>query len=362
MAAVRQKGRDLMLYSGVSWGATGYEVEVLDHEGNHAAAPARFSVSETDAMIVYLRDLGGKAAHVVDSTNGLLDGRMMAAGLAVYRADPHVLPERPLFGSVEAADLARAAQRDLSALTLLERDRGTQTGREDDLEAGIAASTLAIDALTGAGRCLGAGTRDRLEVALTFDDGPNPPYTGQIMDVLEQYGIPATFFCIGLNAGGQAEEISRMRDQGHGLGNHTWSHPFLPELSRKQLEEQITRTGDTIAQAGGGAAPTLFRPPYGSRTPDVTRWLGDLDSTIVLWDVDPSDWSMPGAGVIARTVLEQTRPGSIILLHDGGGDRSQTVAALPMIIEGLLARGYSFALVDDLVTPTGRTVRAGNRI
>lgn len=78
--------------------------------------------------------------------------------------------------------------------------------------------------------------------------------------------------------------------------------------------------------------------------------------------MDPSDWSMPGAGVIARTVLEQTRPGSIILLHDGGGDRSQTVAALPMIIEGLLARGYSFALVDDLVTPTGRTVRAGNRI
>lgn len=347
-----------MRYSGVSWDATGYAVEVLGDDGRLATAPVRFRVDQTDAMITYLCDVGGSTVTVVDSTNGLLDGRMMAAGLDVYRADPHVLPPRPRFGSVAPGQLALAAHRDLATLTRLERDRGTQTGREGDLQAGIAASAPVIEALTDAGRCLGFGSRDRREVALTFDDGPNPPYTGQILDTLERYGVPATFFCIGLNASGSTEDIARMREQGHGLGNHTWSHPFLPELSRSQLAEQVVRTGEAIAEASGGPAPTLFRPPYGSRTPEVASWLGELDSTIVLWDVEPFDWAMRGAEVIADIVLKETRPGSIILLHDGGGDRSQTAASVPLIIEGLLAQDYTFVLVDDLVAADGRPVRA----
>jgi peptidoglycan/xylan/chitin deacetylase (PgdA/CDA1 family) len=346
-----------VLYSGVSWGATGYEVVVLDDAGGPASPTTRFGVGETDAMIAYLRGLGEPAVTVVDSTNGLLDGRMMAAGLDVYRADPHVLPERPLFGSVAADHLAGTARRDLASLTRLARDRGTQTGREAELEAGIAASAAVVDALTIARRCLSFGDRHRPEVALTFDDGPHPPYTGQILDTLERYGIPATFFCIGLNAGGRTEEVARIREQRHGLGNHTWSHPFLPELSRAQLSEQIARTAETIAEASGGPAPALFRPPYGSRTPQIARWLAEMVSTIVLWDVEPVDWAMPGAEVIARIVLERTRPGSIILLHDGGGDRSQTVASLPAIIDGLLVSGYRFVLVEDLVPAIGAPER-----
>ncbi|WP_328782653.1 polysaccharide deacetylase family protein [Streptomyces canus] len=341
-----------MYFSGISWSGTGYEVVTLDESGRPAGSPQRFEPGRTEEMISSLRSSAEPLVTVIESTNGILDGRMMAAGLEVYRADPGQLPERPVFGSVSAADLARTAQRDLSALTPLVRTRGTQTGREADLTAGMVASTEMVTALSAAGRWLEHGERDRPQIALTFDDGPLPPYTGRILDILERYGVPATFFCVGMNAGAHADELVRMREQGHGLGNHTWSHPFLPELSRAQLAEQIDRAGEAIAKASGGTPPTVFRPPYGSRTPEVVRWLTERVPKVALWDVAPDDWSMPGADVIARDVLDQTRPGSVVLLHDGGGDRSQTVAALPPIIEGLLARDYRFVTLDELSMAT----------
>ena len=147
-----------------------------------------------------------------------------------------------------------------------------------------------------------------------------------------------------------------MRDEGHSIGNHTWSHPFLPELSESRLRAQIESASEMIALASGGPEPTLFRPPYGSRTAEVISWLGRTDTTSVVWDVYPYDWAMPGSDVIARVVLEETRGGSILLLHDGGGDRSQTVAALPVIIEGLLEGGYRFGTVDSLLVDTGRPI------
>jgi peptidoglycan/xylan/chitin deacetylase (PgdA/CDA1 family) len=152
---------------------------------------------------------------------------------------------------------------------------------------------------------------------------------------------------------GLADELARMREQGHAIGNHTWSHPFLPELSRPQLAEQIDRTADVIADASGGAAPRLFRPPYGSRTPEVMGWLAELDVTTVLWDVAPDDWALRSADDIARDVLADVRPGSVVLLHDGGGDRAPTAASLPPIIEGLLDRGYEFVRADDMVERAG---------
>lgn len=345
-----------MLYSGISWSTTGYEVQVVDDSGRQVMLPARFGAGRTDEMIAYLKGIDGPLSTAVESTNGILDGRMMAAGLDMYRADPWILPGRPLLGSVPAIDLARAAQRDLSALTKLNIGSGTQTGRETELNDGITASMAEEASLTAAGRCLRHGERDRPEIALTFDDGPLPRYTRQVLDVLERYEVKATFFCVGLHAAGHADDIARISAQGHALGNHTWSHPFLPELSYPQLTEQIERTQETIAAASGGAAPTLFRPPYGSRTPEVMGWLGETVSTIVLWDVDASDWALPGADKIARIVLDQAQPGSIILLHDGGGDRSQTVAALPAIIEGLQERGYRFTLVEDLLPARAASV------
>jgi peptidoglycan-N-acetylglucosamine deacetylase len=343
-------------YAGIAWTATGFEVTVLDETGELALPPARFGPGGRGELTRHLTGLAtaGPVVAVLDSTNGVLDGWLRAAGLPVYRADPWLLPGRPLLGSVPARVLADVARRDLAALNRLTTQGGTLTGRGADSLAGITSSRAQASALAGAGRLARHGPRltpagAAPEVALTFDDGPNPPYTGQILGILARYQVPATFFCVGLQASAHPAELARMAAAGHGLGNHTWSHPFLPDLSRAQLTEQLDRTDEAVARAAGGR-PGLFRPPYGSRSPDVLRWLGERGTPIVLWDVDTSDWARPGAAVIAGRVLMQARPGTIILMHDGGGDRSQTVAALPLVIEGLLDRGYRFTRADTLLT------------
>jgi peptidoglycan/xylan/chitin deacetylase (PgdA/CDA1 family) len=281
----------------------------------------------------------------------MLDGGLMSAGLRVHRADPWVLPSRPPFGSVDAASLARTGVTRLPELSRLVIESGTLTGRGDEHARWLRDSEPGTTALTGAGRCLERGeATDEQVIALTFDDGPNPPYTGRILDVLDRYGVPATFFCVGLHASAHTEELARMTEAGHRLANHTWSHPFLPDLSVAELAVQLERTDEAIAGVAGEQGPRLFRPPYGSRSPEIVSWLAEGDhGTMVLWDVDANDWALPGAEAIARTVLDQARPGSIALMHDGGGDRSQTADALPAIIEGLLDRGFRFARVDDLM-------------
>jgi peptidoglycan/xylan/chitin deacetylase (PgdA/CDA1 family) len=237
---------------------------------------------------------------------------------------------------------------DLSPLSPAE---GSLAGRDEDHARHARASGEALTAMTASGRCLVRGDDgpDDPRVALTFDDGPNPPWTGRVLDVLEAYAVPATFFCIGLHAKGHSEELARMREAGHRVGNHTWSHPFLPDLSMPELQEQLLRTDEAVAAGVGPSAHRLFRPPYGSGTPDVFGWLeAEPATTVVLWDVDTNDWAMPGPEAIATSVAQQTRPGSIVLMHDGGGDRSQTVEALPAIIEDLLGRGLRLVTVDEL--------------
>lgn len=343
-----------MLYAGISWTASGFEVAVVDGNGRGDRPAVRFAADRSKEIASYLKGLGGPVTTVVDSTNGMLDGGFMAAGLDMYRADPEILPPRPDFGSVPAAELARAAWRDPASVVRLVIESGSLTGRLDEHHAAMESSAEALAALTATGHSLEHGDRTRNQIALTFDDGPHPPYTGRILDVLESYGVPATFFCVGLNAGARGEDLKRMVEQGHGIGNHTWSHPYLPDLSTTELADQLNRTGDVIA-AAAGTTPAFFRPPYGSRTPTVLRSLANLGTRLALWDVDTEDWAMPGPEVIAQTVLRQANPGSIVLMHDGGGDRSQTVAALPAVIEGLLARGLEFVRVEDLMTLSTET-------
>ncbi|MFI1285776.1 polysaccharide deacetylase family protein [Streptomyces sp. NPDC020858] len=336
-----------MLYSGISWSADGFTVDVIDERGERRQPSRLFGPRHTQELIRYLHGFAGELTAVVDSTNGVLDGRMMAEGLTVYRADPQHLGERPLFAAVPAPDIAAAARRGLGALTRLERHRGTQTGREPDLAEFARISEQALADGTERRTCVSRGSGERREISLTFDDGPQPPDTGQVLDILRRYDVPATFFCTGMYATAYPEYLARMLEEGHGIGNHTWSHPMLFELTRPQLVEQLDRTNEAIAAAAGGRAPTLFRPPYGSRTPEVLGWLAESGLTTVLWDVAPDDWQMPGADTIATGVVEQARPGSIVLLHDSGGDRSQTVAALAPMIEGLLERGYSIVPVEQ---------------
>jgi peptidoglycan/xylan/chitin deacetylase (PgdA/CDA1 family) len=348
-----------MLIAGISWSEHGFDVAYRDPSGDTVPPPLHFPAGQLAAVTSHLCDAASRRPDelvcVVDSTNGMVDGGLMAAGLRVHRADPWQLPERPPLGSVPADTLASTAAARLPALARLTLGAGSLTGRSEDHGGAERDSREPLAGLAAAGRCLTRGPDDRTpgRVALTFDDGPNPPWTGRILDVLERYDVPATFFCVGLHASGHDEELSRMAEAGHGIGNHTWSHPFLPDLSQRDVELQLQRTDEAIEAVVGVGQRRLFRPPYGSGTKELYSWLAaDTDersATVVLWDVDTQDWSMPGSDAIATSVLEQARPGSVVLMHDGGGDRTQTAEALPAVVEGLLEGGYELVRVDELL-------------
>ncbi len=186
------------------------------------------------------------------------------------------------------------------------------------------------------------------EIALTFDDGPNPPYTNQILSILQHYKIKATFFCVGSQVERYPQLVKQEYRQGNAIGNHTWGHPNMPALSVASIIWQLTTAGDDIQNATG-VRPTLFRPPYGAVDSNVLTYANYFGLTVVQWNVDPRDWSRPGIDVIYQRVLAQTSAGSIILMHDGGGDRSQTVAVLPMIIAWFQQHHFQFVTLPRLV-------------
>lgn len=332
--------------AGIAWDAAGFHVTVVDDYGRTVIPTHRYRVNEIETMIDFLHGNGSRV--IIDDTDGLLYDRLTEAGLTVYRADHRAPSELPLLGSASAEALARTTLLDRPPLSRSAVGSGTHSGRDEELAGGYETAMAAVADQPAPGRFFAHGPRGEASVALTFDDGPFPPHTDRILDVLEHYAVPATFFCVGLNSAAHPELLGRIQARGHAFGNHTWSHPYLPDLSEAQILEQLRRTGEAIATFSGGA-PTLFRPPYGALPPGPYDWLTTMEATTVLWDVDPKDWSRPGAEVIARSVLDQVRSGSIVLMHDGGGDRSQTVDALPTIIETLLDRGYRLVRVDDLL-------------
>jgi peptidoglycan/xylan/chitin deacetylase (PgdA/CDA1 family) len=174
-------------------------------------------------------------------------------------------------------------------------------------------------------------------VALTFDDGPSPEYTSRVLAVLRRLRVPATFFVVGYLAAEYPALVRAERHAGMVVGNHTYNHPEIPpfdELPAPLVRDEIALANEELARAG--VRSRLFRPPGGSTSPTVVRAARALGERVVLWSVDPTDWR-PGIGAkqIIRRVLAAIRPGSIVLLHDGGGDRSATVAALPGIVKGI---------------------------
>jgi peptidoglycan-N-acetylglucosamine deacetylase len=196
------------------------------------------------------------------------------------------------------------------------------------------------------------------EIALTFDDGPNPYYTPQVLAILQQYGVKATFFDVGYLVADYPNIVRQEYNEGNIVANHSWSHPVLTYLSAQAILSQLTSTTNAI-RAAIGVRPTFFRPPYGATNNVVLAQALHLGYTSVLWDGSAGDWKLPGVGVITSKLLSYARDGAILLLHDGGGNRAQTVAALPYIITTLENRGYKFVtiqqLVDDLVAPTSQS-------
>ncbi|WP_188309039.1 polysaccharide deacetylase family protein [Streptomyces sp. CBMA123] len=178
-------------------------------------------------------------------------------------------------------------------------------------------------------------------VALTIDDGPDPRYTPQVLALLQQHGIRATFFLIGENAVEHPALVREIADRGHHIANHTWTHPDLRHMSESAVRDELERTSDLL-QRTTGRLPTWFRAPGGDFSPVSLRVAADLGLRNMSWTVDPRDWSRPGTSAIIDTVLKEVRPGSIVLNHDGGGDRSQTVAALKTYLPVLIDSGYLF--------------------
>ena len=191
-----------------------------------------------------------------------------------------------------------------------------------------------------------SGPAGRRRVALTFDDGPTS-YTSRILDLLEGERVPATFFVVGRKVAGREDLLLRMLRDGHMIANHSYTHVDLSKASAAALR-QIDDTQDAI-KAATGFTPCLLRPPYGRTSRKLLGALARRHLTGTLWSVNPRDFLRPGTAAISQRVLDGVRPGSIILAHDGGGDRSQTVAALPSIIATLKARGYTFVTVTELL-------------
>ncbi len=187
----------------------------------------------------------------------------------------------------------------------------------------------------------------RKYVALTFDDGPGPD-TPAVLAELKRLNVPATFFVVGHAVAENPGALRQVVADGHEIGVHTWTHPDLTALPGRAQRSEIENTAGEIL-AASGVASRLFRAPYGAVDPDVLKRAEDAKLLSVLWNVDTMDWTRPSAGQIVETVLSNAVPGSIILMHDGGGDRTATVQALPRIVTGLRARGYEFATVGDLV-------------
>jgi len=197
------------------------------------------------------------------------------------------------------------------------------------------------------GPVLSRGRTDRAVLALTFDDGPCPPQTTRILDVLAREKVQATFFCLGREVRRHPELVRRMAREGHLVGSHTENHCNLlfstPGRSRREILE-----GHRSLALVLGRDPEWFRPPYGMRPPWTLNQARNLGMTTALWSNCPRDWQRPGAEVLARRVVDQARPGDVVLLHDGGGDRSQTVRALELLIPELRRKGFDFVRLDAL--------------
>lgn len=186
------------------------------------------------------------------------------------------------------------------------------------------------------------------KIAITFDDGPHPVYTPEILSLLEEYDVKATFFVIGQNVDSYPELVKAEVDAGHEVGNHTFSHTNLQREQYEEMCREISRTERLIYENTDFRAK-LLRPPEGAYTQAVCDAAAEYDYTIVLWSIDTRDWAHNPPEKIAEQILSEVRGGDIILFHDYIGRDSPTLKALRLTIPELLARGYKFVTVSELL-------------
>jgi peptidoglycan-N-acetylglucosamine deacetylase len=192
------------------------------------------------------------------------------------------------------------------------------------------------------------------QVALTFDDGPHPRFTAEILHLLDAHQARATFFVLGRHVERYPQMIKELVRSGHEVGNHSFSHLRFPAANRQAWLLELERT-ELELELLGCPDCGLFRPPYSDYNQELIKLLGNLSQRLVLWSVDSADWREPDPLAIAANVLARVRPGAIVILHDsdetGEKDRGPTVAALGLILPALKARGYECVTVSELLAP-----------
>lgn len=194
-------------------------------------------------------------------------------------------------------------------------------------------------------------------IAITFDDGPHPIHTPRLLDMLKERGIKATFYVLGQRVVEHPGIVRRMVDEGHEIGNHTWNHPSLTKISSSRLASEITRTTEAIVNAAG-VTPTTIRPPYGATNQSINKRLNDeFGLTVAMWSVDPQDWKYRNAARVSNHITTHDAPGAIILAHD---IHASTVDAMPSTLDALIAKGYKFSTVSELIDLEGFLLAKNN--
>lgn len=191
------------------------------------------------------------------------------------------------------------------------------------------------------------GVVSKKVVALTFDDGPWPTYTTGVLRALKQRNVLGTFFMCGYTLKARPEVGRKVVRLGHEIGNHSFHHPVLTRLSNQSINRQLASTQQLVRKKLG-VTPKWFRPPYGATNYQVRRLARKNGLHHITWTVDSSDWRLRSSSTIAHGVLRRTKPDSVILMHDGGGNRRATVNALPTIVRVLKTRGYDFVTLSEL--------------
>ena len=187
-----------------------------------------------------------------------------------------------------------------------------------------------------------------MKIALTFDDGPHPRYTREILDILDAYNIKATFFVVGINAKNYPDPLIDIIKRGHEIGNHTYSHPHVSCLNTYTLTDEVEKC-ESMIYGLTDYKTKLFRPPEGFIDADVRTVLRSLDYKVIMWDIDTRDWAHESPEKIAENVISNITSGDIILMHDYVGLNSPTVDAIKIFIPELIEKGYKFVVVSELI-------------
>lgn len=192
---------------------------------------------------------------------------------------------------------------------------------------------------------------DRKLIALTFDDGPDGNYTPRVLDILKEHGVHGTFFLVGPQVDRYPDTAKRILDEGHSIGNHTWSHQDVTKLTVKEVSEQIDKTQQAIADVTD-FTPVLMRAPYGAISDTLIDALHGRGMSHVYWTIDTRDWAGTSVAEMQKNVLKHATPGAIVLMHSFGGRKNaleHTLALLPLIIDELSAQGYELVTVDEMI-------------